>query len=226
LWIDAKDWVALRDWVDRQGMPAEPVSLLSEADLRTLANAWMSLGETDRALDLLLRHYNWTVERDLAGLCIRNLVQQAVAHHRTSGEDKAKECLLEALALAEPGGYLRTFLDAGNEMQVLLSRVRLPGSGIGREYFVSLMEAFGRGADEGGEGSRGTTPLMELIEPLSERELEVLKLIADGYSNRQIAGELFISLGTVKAHTASIYRKLDVRSRTQAVAYARELELI
>ena len=166
------------------------------------------------------------MKRDLTRLRIRNLVQQTMTHHKTSAEVKAKECLLEALALAEPGGYLRTFLDVGGEMQVLLSRVRLPGSGIGREYFVSLIEAFGRGADEGGEGSRGTAPLLELIEPLSERELEVLKLITDGYSNRQIAGKLFINLGTVKAHTASIYRKLDVRSRTQAVAYARELQLI
>jgi LuxR family transcriptional regulator, maltose regulon positive regulatory protein len=67
---------------------------------------------------------------------------------------------------------------------------------------------------------------LPLIEPLSDREIEVLQLIADGYSNQQVAEQLFISLGTVKAHTASIYRKLDVRSRTQAVAVARELKLI
>ena len=72
---------------------------------------------------------------------------------------------------------------------------------------------------------QATGPGIPLLEPLSERELEVLNLIAAGFSNRAIADELVVALGTVKAHTASIYSKLDVGSRTQAVARARELGL-
>lgn len=226
LWVKAGDEIALRDWAGRQGTPERPVSLLNERDLRTLARARLGLGEPHRALDLLERHNNWTVERDLAGLRISNLVQQALAYQGIDAADRAVECLREAILLAEPGGYLRTFLDAGEELLALLSRVRLPGSGISRDYLVILLEAFGEGAEEDSDASGEKTFVLQLIEPLSERELEVLRLIADGYSNLQIAEELFISVGTVKAHTASIYRKLDVRSRTQAVAYARELELI
>jgi LuxR family maltose regulon positive regulatory protein len=226
LWVEAGDRIALRDWVDQHAKLEEPVSLLNERDLRSLANAWMSLGETDRALGLLVRHYQWAVERDLTGLRIKNLIQQAVTHHRNSAADTAMECLLGALALGEPAGYVRTYIDCGAELQVLLSKIRLPGTGISRDYLLTLLEAFGGSAEEGSDASGEKTSMLQLIEPLSERELEVLRLIAEGYSNQQVARELFISLGTVKAHTASIYRKLDVGSRTQAVAYARELELI
>jgi LuxR family maltose regulon positive regulatory protein len=74
----------------------------------------------------------------------------------------------------------------------------------------------------------GSTPALQqpLIEPLTERELEVLRLLADGLSNQEIARQLVVALGTAKTHTASLYRKLDVVSRTQAVARARELGLL
>ncbi len=226
LWVKAGDRIALRDWVDQQGMPDEPVSLLNERDLRAMARAWLSLGESDRAFDLLQRHKSWTVERGLAGLRIHNLVLQALVYQASAAVDTAMECLREALVLAEPGGFVRTFLDEWTVLKTILSRLRLPGSGISREYLVTLLEAFGEDTQDSSRESGGAAPVMQLVEPLSERELEVLRLIAEGYSNQQVAGELFISLGTVKAHTASIYRKLDVRSRTQAVAYARELKLI
>jgi len=69
-------------------------------------------------------------------------------------------------------------------------------------------------------------PIQALVDPLSERELQVLRLIAQGKTNREIAGELFIAAGTVKAHTASIYRKPDVRNRTEAITRAGELKLV
>jgi LuxR family transcriptional regulator, maltose regulon positive regulatory protein len=72
----------------------------------------------------------------------------------------------------------------------------------------------------------GVTPTAELSEPLSERELEVLQLIAAGKSNRRIANELFVSAGTTKTHIRNIYRKLDAHSRTQALVQARELNLL
>ncbi len=222
-WVEAGDWIALRDWIDQQGTSEEPVSLLNESDLRTLASAWLSLGGPDRALDILDRHRLWSVARDLAGMRIKGLVLQALAYQASGAPEQAVESLKEALVLAEPGGFVRTFLDEGTEIKAILFRVRLPGSGISREYLSTLLEAFGGGAENSGAAA---AEIARLVDPLSERELEVLKLIAMGYSNQQIADELIISLGTVKAHTASIYRKLDVRSRTQAVAYAAELKLI
>lgn len=229
LWAASVDTLALRDWVERhQGLLEEPVVLLNERDVRTMARAFLSLGEPARSLDLLQRHECWSKGCALAGMQIKNLALQALAHQVTGAPEQAVEIVKDALVLTEPGGFVRTFVDEGQEMQAILSRVRLLGSGISRDYIAGLLGAFAAGESADHKVTRGEeAPLPSLlIEPLSDREIEVLRLIADGYSNQQIAGELFISLGTVKAHTANIYRKLDVRSRTQAVAYARDLKLI
>jgi LuxR family maltose regulon positive regulatory protein len=90
------------------------------------------------------------------------------------------------------------------------------------DYVSKLLVVF----EEKGHINPSSFTLHPLLEPLSERELELLRLIADGLSNQEIAQKLIIALGTVKAHTASIYGKLDVHSRTQAVARARELKLL
>jgi LuxR family transcriptional regulator, maltose regulon positive regulatory protein len=133
-----------------------------------------------------------------------------------------------ALALGEPEGFVRTFVDEGPALAVLLSetlearrRGRLdPASKVPVHYFRKLLAALERDA------SGAALPTAGLPEPLSERELEVLQLIAAGKSNRRIATELFVSVGTVKTHVNNLYRKLDSHSRTQAVARARELNLI
>lgn len=106
---------------------------------------------------------------------------------------------------------MRTFLDEGQPLANLLGQ--LPPT----PYRDRLLAAF---------GVQATVQQIALNEPLSERELEVLRLNAAGLSNQAIAGELVVALGTVKAHTAAIYRKLDVNNRTQAVARAREIGII
>jgi LuxR family maltose regulon positive regulatory protein len=224
--------VALGDWAQQQqraleGLFAGHVVFLNEADVRTLARAWLRLGEPGYSQDLLMRHERWTTARDLPGMHIKNLVLQVLAYQATGERGESSNALEQALTLAEAQGYVRTFLDEGPDLQELLLRVRLPGSGISRSYLADLLAAYP--VEEGVSGTAAVGPKqapLPLIEPLSDREIEVLQLIADGYSNQQVAEQLFISLGTVKAHTASIYRKLDVRSRTQAVAVARELKLI
>ena len=131
---------------------------------------------------------------------------------------QALTVLEQALTLAQPEGYMRVFLDEGAPMAKLL---RHAGShGIAPKYVAKLLSEF--------EQLSGVTPTAKqpLIEPLSERELEVLQLITDGLSNYQIAEKLVVSVGTVKAHTSSIYRKLDVNSRTQATARAKALGLL
>jgi LuxR family maltose regulon positive regulatory protein len=129
----------------------------------------------------------------------------------------------EALTLAEPEGFVRTFVDEGASMPALLQRAA--EQGIARPYVARLLAAFEL------DGSRKTgapTPSapQPLIEPLSERELEVLRLAAQGLSNQEIADRLVISVGTVKTHVHNILGKLEVRGRTQAAARARELDLI
>jgi LuxR family maltose regulon positive regulatory protein len=142
---------------------------------------------------------------------------------RMPGEqDVALEDLARALDLAEPEGYARTFLDLGEPMAALLRQVA--SRGISPAYSSKLLAAFGA------ERKRGLTAApsgaQPLVEPLSDRELEVLQLLADGLSNPEIGRRLFISLPTVKSHTRNIYGKLGVHSRKQAVAQARALGIL
>jgi LuxR family maltose regulon positive regulatory protein len=163
-----------------------------------------------------------------AGRKIEVLALQALALRAKGERERAVGTLAEALVLAEPEGYVRTFVDEGPQMAELLSAVlearqrgRLePLRRVPAHYLRKLLTALERDAS-GAEMSAAGLP-----EPLSERELEVLQLIAAGKTNRQIASELFVSVGTVKTHINNAYRKLDAHSRTQALARARELDLI
>jgi LuxR family maltose regulon positive regulatory protein len=129
------------------------------------------------------------------------------------------------LALAEPENYVRSFLDLGKPMEEFLLR-SLESQSLSephlRAYASRLLSHFG--ADVVVESSQPTGET--LIEPLSERELEVLRLIAKGLSNREISERLFLALSTVKGHTRIIFDKLQVQRRTEAVARARELGLL
>jgi len=145
---------------------------------------------------------------------IETLVLQALALQAQGKDDQALTVLERALSFAEPEGYLRTFIDEGAPMAALLRTAA--SRGIALDYVSKLLAAFGKVA----------FPSAPLVEPLSERELEVLRLLAAGLSNREIAAELFLAIGTVKKYTSNIYGKLNVHKRTQAVARARELGLL
>jgi LuxR family maltose regulon positive regulatory protein len=161
------------------------------------------------------------------GDLIEILVLRAVALWDSNEKEQAVGTLTRALILAEPEGYVRTFVDEGEAMGDLLSatlearqRGRLDVAGhVPARYLAKLLAAL---AQEG--GSPGADE--RLTEPLSERELEVLAFIAAGKSNQEIADKLFVSTSTVKTHINNLYRKLDTRTRTQAVARARELGLL
>ena len=130
--------------------------------------------------------------------------------------------LARALNLAESEGYVRTFVDMGEPMAALL---RLAATrGVAPAYTSQLLAALG---DEQPHGLASFAPQTQpLVEPLTERELEVLQLLAQGLSNAEIGRQLFISLPTVKSHTRNIYGKLDVHSREQAVIQARALGIL
>jgi LuxR family transcriptional regulator, maltose regulon positive regulatory protein len=159
----------------------------------------------------------WADER------LKVMVLQAVALHAHGEKEKAVQLLSDALALAEPGGFIRIFVDEGAPMAQLLSKATTQG--IMPYYIGKLLAAF-EPERRKSEDKSGLSPAQPLIEPLSPRELEVLQLIAQGLSNREISKRLFLALDTVKGHNRRIFDKLQVRRRTEAIAHAQELGLL
>ncbi|HEU4492948.1 MAG TPA: LuxR C-terminal-related transcriptional regulator, partial [Rubrobacteraceae bacterium] len=190
------------------------------------ARLLLARGEHDKALELLVRMREAAEATGKKGNAIQILALEALALRAQDENERAVGAAARALALAEPEGYVRTFVDEGPEMAALLSEVleaqqrgRL-GLDLPAYYLRKLLAVLER--DVFSTASPGT----RLSEPLSERELEVLALLAAGKTNRQISSELFVALSTVKTHVKNIYGKLDVRNRTQAVSRARKLELL
>jgi LuxR family maltose regulon positive regulatory protein len=167
-------------------------------------------------LDPLLRSMS---EIGRVDLMIEIQILRALAVQRQGDTGAALTALQGALSLAEPGGFVRIFLDQGQPMAHLLYEALTRG--ITPEYAGKLLAAFS-------PQEQTTLPdgAMSMIEPLSARELEVLQLIAQGLSNKEIAQQLFLSLATVKWHASNIYGKLAVSNRTQAVAQARALGIL
>ena len=162
----------------------------------------------------------WADER------LKVMVLQAVAHHAHGENNKAVHLLGDALALAEPGGFIRTFVDEGIPMARLLSKAA--AHGVMPDYAARLLVVLEAEAQMSEDKSYlpSAPTAQSLTEPLSQRELEVLQLIALGLSNREISERLFLALITVKGHNRNIFRKLRVRRRTEAVARAREFGLL
>ncbi|MFY9571030.1 MAG: LuxR C-terminal-related transcriptional regulator, partial [Blastocatellia bacterium] len=180
-------------------------------------------GDTSTALAVLepLRRQaeakGWEDER------LKVMVLQGLAHHAHGENDKAVQLLGDALALAEPGGFIRLFVDEGTPMAHLLSEAA--AHRIMPDYVGKLLAVF-EAEEQKSEDKTHVSPAQPLIEPLSQRELEVLRLIAQGLSNREICERLFLALSSVKGHNLKIFGKLQVQRRTEAVARARELGLL
>jgi len=152
------------------------------------------------------------------GKAIEILALCALAFQIQGDVDQALSALERALVLGEPGGYVRTFLDEGEPMARLL-RLAL-SRGIAPNYVARLLGAFGQEAEPSSPATQS------LVEPLTEREVELLRLLVAGLSNAEIAEKLVIAVSTVKSHVNHIYGKLGVGSRTQAVIKAQELHLL
>jgi len=150
---------------------------------------------------------------------IETLVLQALAFEAQGKYDQALNSLEEALTLAEPDGYVRTFIDEGEPMKKLLCLAA--SRGIYKIYVNKLMDAF-----EPSELKEQPITPQQLLDPLSERELEVLKMLATELSGPEIARELMVSLNTSRTHTKNIYTKLGVNNRRSAVSRAEELKLL
>ena len=129
----------------------------------------------------------------------------------------------DALAIAEPAGFIRLFVDEGLPMALLLSEAETLGR---MPDYIGKLLAVCEAEEQKREDTSSRPPAQPLIEPLSERELEVLHLMAQGLSNQEMSERLFLALDTVKGHNRKIFGKLQVQRRTEAVARARELGLL
>jgi LuxR family transcriptional regulator, maltose regulon positive regulatory protein len=195
-------------------------------DRLTSARVLNAQGRYDEALGLLEELRGFAEASGITGGLIEILALQALVLWARNEKEKAVGVLTRALALAEPEGFVRTIADEGPAMADLLSatleaqqRGHL-NSPVSAHYVRKLLVA------TEWDAAKARQPSTELPEPLSERELEVLVLIAAGKRNPEIARELFIVLSTVKTHVKNIYRKLGARNRAQAVSRARELDLL
>ena len=219
----------------RQGNPAAAAHL-AKAYALPISQARVHLAQGDAAAALaVLEPYRLQMEaRRWEDERLKVIVLQAVALYALGEIDQAGQVLGDALALSEPGGFMRIFIDEGLPMAELLSEAS--ARGVMPVYVSKLLAAFvveqqrfpaGRQVSPGkSEDKSDLTSARRLIEPLSQRELEVLRLIAQGLSNHEICMRLFLALNTVKGHNRIIFDKLQVQSRTEAVARARKLGLL
>ena len=234
LWLAQSRLDEALDWVRAQGLSVEnEPSYLREYDHITLVRVLLACHQRDpvghslhEAVGLLERLLKAAQAGGRNGSLIEILILLALAKHSQGDLPAALKPLQQALSLAEPEGYVRMFLDEDPNMLRLLREAALRE--IMPDYASKLLSAF-RMEQPAGQplAQPKLLPINNiLVEPLSQRELEVLKLIAQGLSNRQIGERLFLALDTVKGHNRKIFDKLQVQSRTEAIARARELGLL
>jgi LuxR family maltose regulon positive regulatory protein len=185
------------------------------------ARVHLAQGDPTAALAVLEPYRRQMAEKAWADEELKALVLLAVAFDAAGEHPGSVEVLDEALTLAEPGGFIRVFVDEGAPMARLLRGAL--SRGVSPDYLRRLLAAFAGAELEPADLPRAAVPRGDLAEPLSARELEVLPLIAEGLTNQEIAARLYLSLHTVKAHARTIYAKLGVSGRTQAVARGRAL---
>jgi LuxR family maltose regulon positive regulatory protein len=219
LWLARGEIEKAGRWAQERGAYCEDdLGELNELESIVLARVWLAQGKQEEALTLLdkLLYNAELVKR--TGNVIEIRLLQAMAWQAENKLDRAVAFLEKALALAEKEGFIQVFLDQGPAMELVLDRV-IKKRGVRSQYARLVVTS------QAPPASR-SLPQSKLVEPLSEREIEVLQLIANGHSNREIGERLFITTGTVKRHITNIYGKLGVRSRTQAIAQARELDIL
>ncbi|MBZ0283609.1 MAG: LuxR C-terminal-related transcriptional regulator [Anaerolineae bacterium] len=212
-------------WAREQNLSVkDDLSYLHEFEHITLARILLAQYQHDRAdhaildgIGLLERLLKAAQDGDRTGSVIEILILLALAHQLQGDTPAALTALEHALTLAEPEGYVRIFVDQGHPISLLLEKAAKHA--IAPNYVHQLLQAFGK-AEDGARVDQG------LIEPLSDRELEVLRLLGTDLDGPDIARHLVVSLNTLRTHTKNIYTKLGVNNRREAVRRAGELGLL
>ncbi len=243
-------------WVRERGLTTgDEINYLHESEYITLARILMAEDSLQPASELLERLRQMAEAQDRMGSVIEISIVQALAYQAQSNTSAALAALDRALTLAEPEGYVRVFVDEGEVMRLMIADFRvLIEKQANREsqnligYVEKLLAAFPQpialpqsetlapalrsGASAGVKNQQhlhraaDAVQVSDMLDPLSPRELEILRLIAQGLSNQEIADRLFLALSTVKGYTRTIFDKLQVQRRTEAIARARELGLL
>jgi LuxR family maltose regulon positive regulatory protein len=231
-WIGRGEFALAEQWVRDNGLIAHPITEIIETagatvagsefiqnEYMTLARLYLVQNKADAALQVIDPLLNVAKSMGYVRRVVSLLVLKALILQQKKEVGLAVEVLGQALALAEPEGYQRVFLDEGDSMAKLLSQAL--ASGYSPVYAKKILTAFPQKISNAKQA-----PITGLLEPLSQREQEVLVLISQGLSNREVGFRLHISLSTVKGHTANIYGKLGVNSRTQAISEAVRLGIL
>jgi LuxR family maltose regulon positive regulatory protein len=224
-WLEGREWTAdaaLAELEERysSGVRPDPSRRRRTAEYVALARLLIALDRHDEALTILELLAKVAEKHGLNGRVIKFQILKAIAHQAQGDLAQALTALERALSLAELEGYVRVFVDEGKPMAALLRQAA--ARGIVVEYVGKLLAAF----DEGAREASPYPDTQPLIEPLSKRELEVLRLLTTHLSSTEIAEELYISVHTARYHIKSIYSKLGVHRRADAVDRARELRLL
>jgi LuxR family maltose regulon positive regulatory protein len=228
---------AAAQWAKARGLSIDSLwvgdirirSLRDESEHLIWARLLIAQGKADQALQLLARLLDVAQEYGRAGCAIEIRTLQALAEQALGDTEQALATLEGALSLAEPEGYVRTFVDEGAPMARLLRSLSARRSAVSPEYIRQLLDAFPPVSVAKTPPEVETESLRSTAFPLdalTEREMEVLHLLRTELSGPQIAQELYVSVNTVKTHTKRIYDKLGVHSRFEAVARAQELGLM
>lgn len=216
-------WLAAGD-VAMASRCAKACSGGSEQETIALARLWLAQGRAADTQDLLARQRLLAETGGRTGRLIEILSLQALALDAQGVSAEAEAVLSQAISLARPEGYLRVFLDLGQPFRNLLEQTSACSSGVGPTA-SALLKRFQQ-ASGAQTIPLPPSPAETTIDPLTARELEVLRLLAEGLSNKEIADRLVVSPGTVKQHLKNIGRKLDVHGRMQTVRRGHELKLL
>jgi LuxR family maltose regulon positive regulatory protein len=211
--------IRISDAIDLGSLPSYPI----------LAKALIRDGRLEEALGLLERLQDVVEERGLTRYLIEALVQEAIAMQKQGEDEKAIGSLEEALTMAEPESFIRTFINEGAPMGKLLRMIK--ARGFKTSYVDKLLNELEKEAKDERSTVMPQMPGLDeaqisLVEPLTERELQVLRLLSTNLSAKEIADELFVAVSTVRSHVKRIYSKLNVHTRLEAISTAKDLGLI
>ena len=231
-WLILGEWARLDQWSNEQISPlnarlaaGRSIDEYLEMRLIMLARVWMNKTKVDHHLErdedclrLLAQLENSSRSDGRGNSLVEILMLKASIRFSQGKTSEAMDCLDECLSMAQAGGYMRIFLNTGETARDLLSAYLQKPNPIHKAFAMKVLKEFGG-------ISQTLNPPSKLLEPLTSREIEVLQLLARGYSNLQMAEKLVLAVGTVKYHVHNLLAKLQVESRTQAIAKAIDLDL-